>query len=120
VSAASDDQLASIDDAIAMWSTEGVMLARGDTGEVTIVFRPASSAFYGFYDVTTATVYINNDLADPAQRAIVIAHELGHSFGLVHVSPNTRASVMNPGNVTIAPDDGDRAALAAIWGSCPP
>ena len=92
--------------------------ARGDSGEVTIVFRPASGAFYGFYDDTTATVYVNVDLADRAQRAIVIAHELGHALGLVHVSPSTRASVMNPGNVTIAPDDGDRAALAAIWGSC--
>jgi predicted Zn-dependent protease len=48
----------------------------------------------------------------------VIAHELGHAFGLVHVSPDTRPSVMNPGNTTVAPNDGDRAALEALWGTC--
>lgn len=118
MASASDDQLASIDDAIAMWGAEGVTITRADAGEVPIVFRPASGPFYGFYDDTTATVYINVDLTDRAKRAIVLAHELGHAFGLVHVSPDTRASVMNPGNITIAPDDGDRAALAAIWGNC--
>lgn len=119
VAAASDDQLASIDDAIAMWSAEGVAVTRGDTGQVAIVFRSGAKALYGFYDDTTATVYINAELADRTERAITVAHELGHAFALVHVPASTRASVMNPGNLTIEPDDGDRAALAAMWGDCP-
>lgn len=116
---ATADQLASIDDAIAMWQAERVSLVRSDTGPIAIEFRDASATIYGFYDDATAMIYINNDLADRSPRAIAVAHELGHALGLVHVPPATRASVMNPGNLAIAPDDGDAAALAAVWGDCP-
>lgn len=114
---ATGDQLASLDDALAMWRAEGATLSRGDAGPVSIVFRDGASALYGLYDDATATVYINRDLAG-SQRTITIAHELGHALALVHVPASDRASVMNPGNLTTAPDDGDRAALAAVWGEC--
>lgn len=117
---ATDDQLAGIDAAIALWRADGVAeLARGDAPEIAIVFRDAAEAMYGVYDDVTATIYINVRLVDPAQRTITVAHELGHALGLVHVAPDTRASVMNPGNVTVAPNDGDRLALSVLWGSCP-
>jgi hypothetical protein len=115
------DQRASIGDAFTLWSTVGIAnLAMSDSPEVTIVFKAGSTIEFGFYDPTTATVYVNTEVTDPTQRAIVLAHELGHSFGLVHVPVATRPSVMNPGNLTVAPTQGDTAALAAIWGSCPP
>lgn len=116
---ATDDQLASIDDAIAMWRARGVGgLIRGDSPGVAIVFRDAAESMYGFYDDTTATVYVNVRLADRSQRAITVAHELGHALGLMHVAPDTRASVMNPGNLTITPNVGDTAALSSMWGPC--
>lgn len=117
---ASAEQLASIDDAIALWRARGITaFAVTDAPQVTIVFRDAAPSLYGFYDDTTATVYINTALVDPSERAITIAHELGHSLALVHVPAAQRASVMNPGNVTVTPTDGDVAALAQQWGACP-
>jgi len=117
--AADADQIASIGGAVAMWNARGVTgLARADAGAVTIEFRDAADAFYGFYDAPNATVYINLRLTDPAERAITIAHEIGHAYALVHISLDERASVMNPGNLTVAPNDGDTTALAALWGAC--
>lgn len=117
---ASAEQLASIDDAIAMWRADGIMqLSRGDSGAISVVFRDGAAAIYGYYEDTAATIYVNLELTDPAERAVTIAHELGHAFGLVHVAANVRPSVMNPGNLTVVPDGDDAAVLASKWGSCP-
>ena len=117
---ATADELAGIDQALALWRAHGVStLALADGAPLTVVFRSGAPAIYGFYDDTTATITINTELTDPAQRAVTIAHELGHALGLVHVPPATRASVMNPGNLTVVPTDGDAAALVAHWGACP-
>jgi Zn-dependent peptidase ImmA (M78 family) len=116
---ASADQQASIDDAIAMWRARGVTgLEIGDLPTVTIAFRDAADAVHGFYDDTSATVYVNLRLEDRAQRAITIAHELGHAFGLLHIAATLRPSVMNSGNVTISPTAQDEAELATLWGAC--
>ena len=117
---ATAEQLASIDDAIAMWNGDGVAgLSRADTGAITIEFRDAADAFHGFYDAPNATVYINVRLTDSGERAIVVAHELGHAYALVHISPEDHPSVMNPGNLTVVPNASDTAALQALWGPCP-
>jgi len=117
---ASTEQQASIDDAIAMWSGRGVTgLARGEGSAITIEFRDAADAFYGYYDDDNATVYVNLRLRDRDQRAITVAHELGHALGLGHVALTTRMSVMNTANVTIEPTDSDEAELVALWGTCP-
>lgn len=117
------DQLASVDDALAMWRADGITgLVRADAQDaapdVAIEFRAGAPAVYGFYDDATGTVYVNEALTDRGKRAITIAHELGHALGLVHVSADTRASIMNPGNLTVMPTAGDVAALTTLWGRC--
>ena len=110
-------QAASVDDAIAMWRDRGIVdLVRGEPAQLSIEFRDAGAAFYGFYDDTTARVFVNTSLVDDEQRAVTIAHELGHAIGLLHVTD--RVSVMNPGNLAITPTPDDVSALEMLWGTC--
>ena len=118
----SDAQLAHIDAAMALWRPRGVSrLALGfagsdPLGSIEIRFEPASLASRGLYDDKASVVYINANLADASEVAIVIAHELGHAFGLPHVTH--RVSLMNPGNLTTAPTSDDQHAVEALWGRC--
>ncbi len=84
---------------------------------LAVRFASAPLAFFGAYEAERADIVLNRDLPTDALREIAMAHELGHAMGLVHVTD--RDSVMNPGNVTIAPNAADAAALAALWGACP-
>ena len=86
---------------------------------ISLEFQAAAEMFHGFYDDQRGVVYINLSLEDDHQRSVTIAHELGHAFGLVHVQASERASVMNPGNLTVEPTAADAAALTALWGNCP-
>lgn len=87
-------------------------------GPIEIRFGDAAETFHGVYDPSSATITINRALTDRAALAIVIAHELGHVFGLAHVAAATRASLMNPGNLATPPTDADRRTLEALWGTC--
>lgn len=116
---ASSEQLASVDRGIALWHARGIAgPVRDDTGSIDVVFREAASTFYGFYDDAAATVYVNTRITSDDERAITIAHELGHALGLSHVPATERTSVMNPGNLTLAPTADDAAQLALVWGAC--
>ena len=55
---------------------------------------------------------------DDRQRAVTIAHEIGHAFGLLHVSVDDDASVMNDGNLVTEPNGFDVDALRSLWGAC--
>lgn len=120
---ASEAQLASIDEALAMWAALGFdHLERVDPAageqQVAIVFQEAAEMFHGLYDDETGIVYINSKLTDDHQRAVTVAHELGHSLGLLHVDPGARVSVMNPANLVVEPNLGDADELVAMWGAC--
>jgi hypothetical protein len=104
--------------ALALWQSHGAPgLGSGGDASIEVRFAHAAEAFHGFYDGKAGVVYINEQLAGPS-LPIVIAHELGHAFGLVHVSPDVRPSLMNPGNVDITPTDDDQRALESLWGAC--
>ena len=115
--APTDAQHAGMMDGQALWRDHGAPAVglRADT-TVNVVFEDAAAAFHGLYDDTTGVIYINRELTDPKELSIVIAHELGHAFGLPHITD--RSSVMNPGNLRVVPNDQDAAALEALWGPC--
>ena len=114
---ATDMQRVGMTDGQALWRDRGAPSVglRADT-TVPVVFEEAADAFHGLYDDTSGVIYINTAISDPKVLSIVIAHELGHAFGLPHVTG--RDSVMNPGNLSVAPNEQDAAALEALWGRC--
>ena len=83
---ATTDELAAIDAAIVMWQGHGVdsLVRIADVADLTVAFRAANPESFGYYDNTSATIYLNSVLPDD-QLGIVVAHELGHAFALVHV-----------------------------------
>jgi hypothetical protein len=123
-STATPAEQAGIDGALALWRDRGVsafdaaMPGPTPGPTIDIQFADAAAVFHGVYDPTADRVLINRDLTDPATVAIVVAHELGHVFGLVHVSPAARQSLMNPGNLVTPPTDADQQAVQGLWGRC--
>jgi hypothetical protein len=59
---------------------------------------------------------VNRRLSNPSDRAITVAHELGHALGLPHI--NDRESVMNSGNLEVLPLSEDADDLRDLWGAC--
>lgn len=125
----SEVQRAGLHDALTLWRDRGVtafdaMLAIEGAREaasgpmIELAFEDAAATFHGVYDADALRVLINRDLVARAQVAVVIAHELGHVFGLEHIERADRASLMNPGNLMTPPTDEDQRALEALWGSC--
>jgi len=99
--------------------TEAGVPALGQVGAtIEVRFDSSNPAIRGLYDDKTGVIYINSELKDPRVLSIVVAHELGHAFGLVHVPESERKSLMNPGNIATPPTVEDQAALAALWGTC--
>ena len=121
---ATEAQLAGVAAGAALWNSSaasdllpGNSAGGGSGPTLPIHFQVAGAPFHGLYDGPSGQIYINDDLTGE-ELAITIAHEIGHSFGLVHVSSNERASLMNPANLTVLPTTADVATLAGLWGRC--
>lgn len=127
---ATDSQKAGARAAIELWNRGAstrltVSQAEGDGAAdvspgataLPLHFRKAAALSHGFFDPVVGEVLINQALSAPALN-VVIAHEVGHAFGLFHVTD--RPSVMKPGNLDVAPTAGDVAELAKLWGTCAP
>jgi hypothetical protein len=89
----------------------------GGVSGLPIHFQTAAAPIHGLYDAPSGQVFINNDLSG-SQLSITLAHEIGHAFGLVHIPPDVRPSLMNPGNLTVSITTEDVATLAGLWGRC--
>jgi hypothetical protein len=137
VSQPTDVQRAGINGALALWRSHGIGtlsvidgVAAGPAPDapapdapnapntIELRFQEAALPFHGLYDDETGVVYINRRIEDLTPLSIVLAHELGHAFGLPHVDFAERTSLMNPGNLVTPPTDADRTAIEALWGRC--
>jgi hypothetical protein len=111
------EQLAGIDAAIALWADRGAAsISQAEPPAILIEFADAAPNFHGLYDDEVGIVYVNRRISDPQILSIVIAHELGHAFGLPHTEQHT--SVMRPGNLDTPPTEGDQLELERLWGRC--
>lgn len=123
-STATQLQADGIDDALGLWRDRGVTRLGRDASSrglttapaLEIRFEAASGAFRGLYDDERGVIFINSVLVERSQIAIVVAHELGHAFGLAHITERT--SVMSPGNLETPPTEADGHAIEALWGPC--
>jgi len=118
------EQMQGVTDALAMWNqAAGTALATptatSSTPLIPLTFQVAAPPFHGLYDDRAGRIFVNQDLTDVDPLRITVAHEIGHAFGLPHVSASVRLSLMNSGNTTIGVTPGDVSALAALWGRCP-
>lgn len=118
------DQTQSVARAIELWNALGLtrltLEASAANATIPVTFQDGPAPFYGLYQDEAGDVVINQKVEDPATATVVIAHELGHAMGLVHVDPYERKSVMNLGNLAQGPTAEDGAALSLLWNHCQP
>ena len=121
---ATSTQLQGVAAGAALWNASAAsdLLSASSAGggigpTLPVHFQVAAAPFHGLYDAPSGQIYINDDLTGE-ELEITIAHEVGHSFGLVHIPSNERASLMNPANLTVLPTAADVATLAGLWGRC--
>jgi hypothetical protein len=114
-----------IEGAIAAWAQvlpAQIVIGAGPRADdvLPIEFVPGDTFYRGIYWDSLGTISIGRDRLAPEDYALAIAHEMGHAFGLYHVAKSDRASVMNVGNLELAPNDDDAAAVRAHWDTCQP
>lgn len=127
---ANADQRGSVETGLGMWNTRAdaalalpASLPDDDVTQpprIPLYFDRAGTAFHGFYDDVEGIVYVNDGIVDDRARSLTVAHEIGHAFGMVHVDPDDRPSLMNPGNLSVGLTEADVATLVDMWGACTP
>jgi hypothetical protein len=123
----SASERAGVSAAIDLWHAAGgppLSLVPADDTSVhqqvlPVGFQSAAPAFFGLYRPVEGDILINRQLGAPRARAITVAHELGHAFGLAHVAPSVRRSLMNPGNVEVPPAADEARLIFDRSGTCP-
>lgn len=113
-----------VEEAIAAWDARlPVQMVIGD-GEQSSSVLPIhfvdASAFRAVYWDGPGYISIARKRLAESEYGLAVAHEMGHAFGLMHVTPDERSSVMNVGNLEIAPTEMDAEELIARWESCSP
>jgi hypothetical protein len=118
---ATEAEVASVIEGAAMWNRTGAtrftLEAIPDAPRLSIHFQDAAAAFHGLYDGDARALFVNKALDDAHERAVTVAHELGHAVGLPHIA--SRVSVMLPANLEVEPNPDDALELARVWGGCP-
>jgi hypothetical protein len=120
------DERSGIAEAISLWAAAGgppLVLAPEDDAQPTaggqilpLGFEAAAPIFYGLYRAERGDIVINRQLPDPRGRAITVAHEIGHAFGLMHET--ARRSLMSPGNLVVPPGETEVRLILERRGSC--
>lgn len=117
-----DEELVAVDNALAMWNAAGpLQLTRDDIVDaprLPVYFRRGAPFVNGYYDDEAGEVIINRSLSNERSRTITIAHELGHAFGLRHVDPSKRRSLMNAGNLDTTLTEQDVVSVIQRWEGC--
>jgi hypothetical protein len=87
---ASAEERAGVEAAVELWDMVGGPAISREAGHhpvaalqtLPIGFERAAPSFFGLYRPAHADILINRALSDTTARAITIAHEMGHAFGL--------------------------------------
>lgn len=116
-----ESERVSVDAGMALWNAAAATALSLEPTALEVVpmhFVASAGFFYGQYDDEKGEITINRDIDDAHERAVTIAHEIGHAFSLRHVPEDERRSLMNPNNVELEPTADDVATLYAAWGDC--
>lgn len=112
-----------IEDAVLSWGLVlptriDVGAAVDDSPALPIFFEPGNTFYRALYLDKRGEILISRERLENDHLSLAIAHELGHAFGLLHISEDDRASVMNIGNLTVTPNNEDGLAVGAFWPAC--
>jgi len=108
-----------VEGAILLWSDVlpvQITIGSGErAADVLPIHFESDVPYRAMYWDSIGVISVSRDRLEPAEYPLAIAHEMGHAFGLLHVTPEERPSVMNVGNVEIAPTPEDAAGVHACW-----
>jgi hypothetical protein len=116
-------QRADVAAAFDLWAAVGgppMVLAEGAPPEgaqaLPVGFVEIADFYRGGYRPHRGDIVLNRRLEGARVRAIVLAHEIGHAFGLLHTSEPR--SLMHPWNTEVPPSGDDARLIRERNGPC--